>query len=465
MYLTVSETTEIAITVVAHIDGDYPDNDRKIQWTINGTNDGTDNISSYTSSVSHTFYGLMPGSTYSISATMGLTNYYYEWTVNSDSSGGSFSTNFSTLYSGYDYSTSNGDIWTTGSSIDVTWEPWHFDFGNKHSEGTKSSDSGYISSGNEIYYITSQDNGTMTDTTTGDIIDSDENADWSERIYMSYDLRDGGFTTESDSVTASTVSAGPTLYTVTVQVNNSNDGSASANSTSVEYGASVIITATPKTNCEFDHWIIVSGEADIADGYSASTSLNYINSDVTVMAFFIRYYTITVSVNNSAYGTASANYSEASANTQIKLTATPKNGYEFVEWQVESGNITIQDNSWFWMPESNVSIKAVFQKKPRPDFFAWDTDKIKGEEFNLTASEWNGLRANINLVLAYKGQTQYAYQSVNTGEKFTADHYNAVVTAIQSVNGYGTSLFDVASGKPITAACLNLLVSELNAIP
>ena len=70
MYLTVSETTEIAITVVAHINGDYPDNDRKIQWTINGTNDGTDTISSYTSSVSHTFYGLMPGSTYSISATM-----------------------------------------------------------------------------------------------------------------------------------------------------------------------------------------------------------------------------------------------------------------------------------------------------------------------------------------------------------------------------------------------------------
>ena len=326
MYLTVSETTEIAIIVVAHIDGDYPDNDRKIKWTINGTDDGTDNISSYTSSVSHTFYGLMPGSTYSISATMGLTNYYYQWTVNSDSSGGSFSTNFSTLYSGYDYSTSNGDIWTTGSSIDVTWEPWHFDFGNKHSEGTKSSDSGYISSGNEIYYITSQDNGTMTDTTTGEIIDSDETAYWSERIYMSYDLRDGGFTTESDSVTASTVSAGPTLYTVTVQVNNSNDGSASANSTSVEYGASVIITATPKTNCEFDHWIIVSGEADIADGYSALTSLNYINSDVTVMAFFIRYYTITVSVNNSAYGTASANYSKASANTQIKLTATPRKG-------------------------------------------------------------------------------------------------------------------------------------------
>ena len=83
----------------------------------------------------------------------------------------------------------------------------------------------------------------------------------------------------------------------------------------------------------------------------------------------------------------------------------------------------------------------------------------------MTASEWNGLRANISLVLAYKGQTQYAYQSVNTGEKFTADHYNAAVTAIQSVNGYGTSLSDVASGKPITAACLNLLVSELNAIP
>ena len=465
MYLTVDDTSEIAISVTAHIDSSYPWSDRRIQWFINGTSDGTDDISAYAASVSHTFYSLMPGSTYSISATMGESEYWYSWDLESESNSNDDElSTFNTLYSDYDWSSSDGSIWTTGSSIDVTWVDVDEPIGTiGHRTGSTSSDSGYVSSGSYIYYITSQYNLTLYNA-SGNVVSSGSGASWSTRYYTVHNLHEGAYTEESASITAKTVSAGPTLYTVTVKVDNSSNGSASASSTSVEYLASVIITATPKTNCEFSNWMIISGDADIADGTSASTSLT-VRSDVTVMAFFKRYYTITVSSNNNTYGAASASASRSLPNEKITLTATPNTGYEFVRWNVLSGDATIQDDSWFWMPKNNVSIQAVFQKKQRPDYFEWDTAKVKGEPFNLAASEWNGLRTNINLVLKYKGQSVYAFQTVNTGETFTADHYNSAVMAIQSVSGYGENLSDVVSRERITASCLNLLVSEVNAIP
>lgn len=460
MYLTIDATYELAITVTAHIDGDYPSGrDRSIRWYKNGIAESEEKVSAYVSSVSHTFYSLTPGTTYTLSAEMDLCP--YEWYAASESNPDSTDTisTVSTLYSSY--SCANGSIWTTGTAKSVTWEDYYNDFGIGHEEGSISYDDGYVSSGGYIYSIYEQKNISLYNK-KGELIGSDSGAFWSTRYYP--DVRWEGWTTESASITAKTVSAGPTLYTVTVTVNNSSDGSASASSTSVEYLASVIITATPKTNCEFDHWIIISGDADIADGTSASTSLT-VRSDVTVRAFFKRYYTITVSSNNNTYGAASASASRSLPHEKITLTATPNTGYEFVRWNVLSGDATIQDDSWFWMPKNNVSIQAVFQKKQRPDYFEWDTAKVKGEPFNLTASEWNGLRTNINLVLKYKGQSVYAFQTVNTGETFTADHYNSAVMAIQSVSGYGENLSDVVSRERITASCLNLLVSEVNAIP
>ena len=266
----------------------------------------------------------------------------------------------------------------------------------------------------------------------------------------------GTFTTEEE-----------TKYYITMGAYESGDGTASVSYSPVTYGSKVRITATPYTDCEFLSWVIVSGNPNIEDDTSQTTYAT-IYDDCEIWAIFNRYYTVTVSVNNSAYGSAKASPSRGIyQTTKITLIATPNKGYEFVKWQVIYGNVTIQDNSYFMMPKGDVSIQAVFQKAPRPDYFDWDTPKEKGEPFNLTASEWNGLRANTNLVLAYIGKNQWAYQSANTGENFTADHYNEVVMAIQSADSskYGTNLSDVTSGQKITASCLNLLVSELNAIP
>ena len=72
-----------------------------------------------------------------------------------------------------------------------------------------------------------------------------------------------------------------------------------------------------------------------------------------------------VTVTTEGGGTASASPAKAVAGTEITLTATPKTGYHFKEWQVISGGVTIKDDK-FLMPDSNVEVKAIFEKDAPP---------------------------------------------------------------------------------------------------
>ena len=72
--------------------------------------------------------------------------------------------------------------------------------------------------------------------------------------------------------------------------------------------------------------------------------------------------TYAINVENDGNGTASASVASAAQGEAVTLTAAPNEGYEFKEWQVVSGNITINDNK-FTMPASEVTIKASFKKK------------------------------------------------------------------------------------------------------
>lgn len=74
-------------------------------------------------------------------------------------------------------------------------------------------------------------------------------------------------------------------------------------------------------------------------------------------------YSVTVSTDGS--GTAMADKTSAAAGTVVTLTATPKSGYTFKQWQVVTGGVTIKDNK-FTMPVENVEIKAIFEKDATP---------------------------------------------------------------------------------------------------
>ena len=72
-----------------------------------------------------------------------------------------------------------------------------------------------------------------------------------------------------------------------------------------------------------------------------------------------------VKVSTDGNGTAMADKTSAAAGTVVTLTATPKSGYTFKEWQVVTGGVTIKDNK-FTMPAGNVEVKAIFEKDATP---------------------------------------------------------------------------------------------------
>ena len=75
--------------------------------------------------------------------------------------------------------------------------------------------------------------------------------------------------------------------------------------------------------------------------------------------------TYAVTVTTDGNGTASADLAAAAAGTNIALSAAPNAGYHFKEWQVVSGDVTIE-NDKFTMPDGDVEIKAIFEKDAAP---------------------------------------------------------------------------------------------------
>ena len=103
---------------------------------------------------------------------------------------------------------------------------------------------------------------------------------------------------------------------------------------------------------------------------------------------------------------------------------------------------------------------------PRPSNFAWDTPKVQGEAFGVTASEWNRLIDKVKEFHEYVhgayNSTGYPMEYVEQGDIFYAERFNEVRYAIGSL--YSTGIQDKVSGDPITAADLNKIVDSLNSI-
>lgn len=95
---------------------------------------------------------------------------------------------------------------------------------------------------------------------------------------------------------------------------------------------------------------------------SAGANLTDYASNVTDIPLVIEHeYNITV--HDDGNGTADADTDLAASGTTITLTVTPKPGYQFKEWRITEGSITIS-NHQFTMPASDVTIQAIFEKIP-----------------------------------------------------------------------------------------------------
>ena len=152
-----------------------------------------------------------------------------------------------------------------------------------------------------------------------------------------------------------------------VKVSTDGNGTAMADKTSAAAGTVVTLTATPKSGYHFKQWQVVTSNVTIKDNKFTMPAGN-----VEVKAIFEKDATpppatteYSVKVSTDGNGTAMADKTSAAAGTVVTLTATPKSGYTFKQWQVVTGGVTIKDNK-FTMPAGNVEVKAIFAKNATP---------------------------------------------------------------------------------------------------
>ena len=155
----------------------------------------------------------------------------------------------------------------------------------------------------------------------------------------------------------------PTEYIVTVT--NDGNGIGTATPSTAAAGTTITLTATPKDGYRFKEWQVISGDVTIVDD-----KFTMPDSNVEIKAIFEEDAPpvpteFTITVTSGGNGTASASHAKAVAGTEIRLTATPKTGYHFKEWEVISGGVTIKDDK-FLMPNDNVEVKAIFEKDAPP---------------------------------------------------------------------------------------------------
>ena len=155
----------------------------------------------------------------------------------------------------------------------------------------------------------------------------------------------------------------PTTYTVTVS--NDGNGTGTATPSTAAAGTTITLTATPNKGYHFKEWQVISGGVTIKDD-----KFTMPDNNVEVKAIFEEDTPPaptehTVTVTSDGNGTASASPAKAVAGAEITLSATPKTGYHFKEWQVISGSVTIKDDK-FLMPNDNVEVKAIFEKDAPP---------------------------------------------------------------------------------------------------
>ena len=154
-----------------------------------------------------------------------------------------------------------------------------------------------------------------------------------------------------------------TEYTITVTAEGG--GTASASHAKAAAGTEITLTATPNTGYHFKQWQVESPAGLVI----TNNKFTMPDSNVEVKAIFEEdapastEYTITVTAEGN--GTASASHAKAVAGTEITLTAMPKEGYHFKEWQVMSGGVAIENNK-FLMPDSNVEVKVIFEEDAPP---------------------------------------------------------------------------------------------------
>ena len=149
----------------------------------------------------------------------------------------------------------------------------------------------------------------------------------------------------------------------TIKVTAGEGGTAEVSETEVLKGTEVTLTATPNDGYSFVNWTL--------NGEEVSTNATYtvtVTNDIEYVANFISY---KVTVLSGEGGTVTASKTQVGHNGKVTLTATPNEGYRFVNWTVNGEKVSTA-NPFTVIVTSNVEYVANFKKtKGEENGYVW----------------------------------------------------------------------------------------------
>ena len=225
------------------------------------------------------------------------------------------------------------------------------------------------------------------------------------------------------SNTTNTPSTTVTQYTITVSAGEG--GSVSTAGGTYNDGTSISITATPTSGYSFSGW---------SNGSTVNPLTVTLNSNTTITANFqviVNSYTLTVTAGEG--GSVSSEGGEYEEGTEVTITATPEEGYEFTEWSDGSTeeSVTITLNSDILLTASFGAIVSSYLSNMIGDVFESsevDADITSSLDFrlvnDLNYKDYNHLIVDISdYHPVFSGNKSLRFQ-LNKGECSYNDSYN-----------------------------------------
>ena len=170
----------------------------------------------------------------------------------------------------------------------------------------------------------------------------------------------------------------PAARTVTFDANG--HGTAPDAQTVSSGGTATEPTAPTVGGWQFGGWYT---EAACTNAFDFSTP---ITGDITLFAKWSQIFAVNVFDDGNAT-LVTASPSAGTEGTEVTLTATPKGGFQFKEWQVLAGGVTVAGDK-FTIGTADVQVKAIFEAIPATTY------SIK---YDLNGGTWDGKTGIVTL--------------------------------------------------------------------
>ncbi|MFK8289496.1 hypothetical protein ACI76W_09685, partial [Capnocytophaga canimorsus] len=155
----------------------------------------------------------------------------------------------------------------------------------------------------------------------------------------------------------------PLPLQITANSNNTDWGSVSPESQTLNAGQTAKVTATPVAPHKFKHWINTATQAVVSTQAEYSFTVNENSSLTAVFEEGVSTYKVTAKSNNTAWGSVSPENQTLNAGQTAKVTATPVAPHKFKHWINTATQAVVSTQAEYsFTVNENSSLTAVFEE-------------------------------------------------------------------------------------------------------